>query len=54
MFRIIVPLIFFAGEVLAHPGHDAPSVHVHEWDLLRWALLAAIATIAGIAAWRAK
>jgi hypothetical protein len=32
MNRVLVPLLLFSGECLAHPGHGAALIHVHGWD----------------------
>ena len=47
MRGIAVSALLLSGEVLAHPGHGALPVHVHEWE---YALLA-IAVIAAAIGW---
>ena len=47
---IAASLLFFTGEVLAHPGHGAPELHSHAWE---YALLAAT-VVAVVAIFAAK
>ena len=54
MYRAIVPLLLATGNALAHPGHGAPGLHIHDWEWNHWALILGMVAIAGIVAWRAK
>jgi hypothetical protein len=48
MYRIalrIFLLMGLAGDVLAHPGHAAPTLHSHGWE---YALLAVVIVMAGV------
>jgi len=54
MYRAIVPLLLASGDALAHPGHGAPGLHIHDWEWNHWALILAMVAIAGIATWRAR
>jgi hypothetical protein len=54
MSRILLPLLLVAGDALAHPGHGAPSLHIHDWEWSHWALILGMVAIAGIVAWRSK
>jgi len=53
MNRIVLLLLFFAGNCWAHPGHGAPLFHTHPSD---WYLLlgAAAIVVSLIFAWRSK
>ncbi len=37
---VTVPLLLTAGAAMAHPGHDAPSVHAHTGSPAMLAVLA--------------
>lgn len=54
MVRIVLPLLAFAGDALAHPGHGATALHLHDLELGHWALALAMAAVAGIVAWRSR
>jgi hypothetical protein len=54
MNRVLVPLLLFSGECLAHPGHGAPLIHVHEWDWAHLSLGIGMVVVAAIAIWREK
>jgi len=43
MNRLVLLLLFVAGDCLAHPGHGAPLIHTHPSD---WYLLLGAAAIA--------
>ena len=51
MHRLALPvlILLLAGKALAHPGHDAPEVHLHDHELLGLWLLVGISAVA--AAW---
>ena len=51
MYRIVMSVFLFAGEVLAHPGHGAPVVHSHGWE---YVLLAAAIVVAAVGWFRAR
>ena len=53
MDRIVLVLLCFAGDCLAHSGHGAPLIHAHGWEWAYWAL--GIGTVAAAwVIWRAK
>jgi len=54
MYKAILPLLLATGNALAHPGHGAPSLHLHDWQWNHWALMLGMVAIAGIAAWCAR
>lgn len=54
MNRTMIPFLFFAGDCLAHPGHGAPLVHIHDWDWRNLALGIGMVVVAALAIWRAK
>jgi hypothetical protein len=55
MKAYLLPLTFFAGECLAHPGHGARQIHAHGWDWGQLALgLAMLAVAAAVVYWRSK
>jgi len=55
MKPILLPLLFFAGNCLAHPGHGAAQIHTHGWDWTQLALgLGMAATAAALVYWRSK
>ena len=55
MKRILLPLLFFAGDCLAHPGHGAAQIHTHGWDWTQLALgLGMAAVAAALVYWRSK
>ena len=54
MYRILLPLFLVTGNALAHPGHGAPSLHLHDWQWNHWALVLGMVAIAGFAAWRSR
>ena len=41
-------LLFFAGEALAHPNHGAPAVHLHGWEYVLLAVVAAAVAICAV------
>jgi len=53
MNRMVLLLLFFAGDCLAHPGHGAPMIHTHPSD---WYLLlgAGAILLAAILVWRGR
>ena len=59
MNKILLSLLFIAGDCIAHPGHGAQVMHAHGWDWAQIALASgvAIGTLAVAAAvvyWRSK
>ena len=56
MYRAIVPLplLMFAGECFAHPGHGASPGHLHSWDWGHLFLGIAIVVVAALAMWKVK
>ena len=55
MNRHWMVFLLFNGNCLAHPGHGAPLLHVHEGSWTKLAFWAAVgATVAVVAAWRAR
>ena len=55
MKLILLPLLFFAGDCLAHPGHGAAQIHAHGWDWTQLALgLGMAAVAAALVYWRSK
>ena len=52
MRRAAAALIAFAGEALAHPGHDAPEGHFHGWGLEHALLFAVVFAALAFAAKR--
>lgn len=54
MYRILLPLFLVTGNALAHPGHGAAALHLHDWEAGHWALALGMVALAGVAAWRAK
>ena len=54
MNKAVLPLLFFAGDCMAHPGHGARLLHLHDWDWASWAFLIAAIAVAAGAVWRVK
>ena len=54
MNKAAIPLLLFAGDCLAHPGHGAALIHTHEWHLENVWLWIAIAALAAVLGWRAR
>ena len=55
MNKTAVPLVLFAGDCLAHPGHGAPLIHTHGWEWANvWLWIGLAVAVAAVAAWRAR
>ena len=54
MNRLVLPFLFLAGDCLAHPGHGAPLIHLHNLDWTELSLLIAVLAVATIAVLRSK
>ena len=54
MNKLILPILFLAGDCLAHPGHGAPPIHLHELDWIELTLIIAVFAMATLAVLRSK
>jgi hypothetical protein len=54
MKRIVWSFLFLAGNCFAHPGHGAPEIHAHEWDLAALAAGIGVITVIALAMRRRK
>lgn len=49
--KILIAALLSAGEALAHTGHNAPVLHLHEWE---YALLAAAVAAIAVRLYRGR
>jgi hypothetical protein len=54
MTKVVLPLLIFADDCLAHSGHGAALFHIHEWDWTNWAFWITTFIVAATAVWRAR